>query len=330
MHNSINIAIVGIGNIGEWILSKLCDEILRTDSIVEKILCIDINYNTLESKVSDVIQSLLLKIPVYGKNKIITLINAISFSTTYEHISLVDYIITAYSVPLNEKIKERSDLLIYNDKITQNVAKNILKNTSDKNYKIINIANPLDITTWRMQELTGVPHNQVIGISGIIDCTRFAQSLHENLNICYSDINFNSLKVLGEHGPSMLPILRQATVNNYPLNRIDEKTKKEICHDTAQKGTNMLLANNKIAPHIAIAQGVINCLFAWISQRATKMCLSVWNEDYKAFYGSEVYISLDGIIHTDFLMSLTPEEQELFHKSVKNVRECYKFLSDRQ
>ncbi len=324
----MNISIVGFGNIGEWVLSKICFEILNKNLNVKKIVCIGTNLNKLKSKISDLIQSLLILESQFDKKSICQIIDNLYYSTSFELLKDCDYVITAYSVPMDKSIKNRSDLLFSNDLITQEIAFQ-LSQFVPSHCRIINIANPLDIVTWRLQYLTNLPIEQVVGISSQIDIARLAQAIKEISGFDY--LSIEHLNILGEHGPSAVPILTRIRINQRNIfellgNDIIEKIKKY----SIQKGSLMMEANGSIPPHIAVAQATVNCLKSWVSKSQTKITLCCWNPAYHSYLGTEVYISNEGIIPTNLHYDLSQEEEMALDFSAKTIKNEYLKLTEQE
>lgn len=323
MSKSISIAVIGLGNIGEWIVSKLCLEILNGNLNVNKIVCIGLDSGKLESKLSDIIQSLLILESQYDKKSICDIISNLSYTKNFEQLDNIDYIITTFSAPMNESIKNRSDLLFLNDIVTKKIALQMSRFIPTY-CRIINITNPLDVITWRLQQLSNLPSNQVVGISGQIDTARFMQGINEIAGIDYLSIDQSSITILGEHGLSAVPILSQIKINQQNIfNLLDYEAIEKIKNYSLMKGTQMMYANQRIPPHIAIAQAAVNCLKSWGSQLQSTMTLCCWSPEFQAYLGTQVNISKSGIIPTNLLQHLSNKEKEGLKYSANCVIQDY-------
>merc|ERR1711943_110603 len=82
---------------------------------------------------------------------------------------------------------------------------------------VIMITNPLDAMVWLMKEVSGLPSNQVVGMAGVLDSSRFRCFLSSELGISVSDIH---TMVMGGHGDTMVPLIRYTSVSGIPLNEI--------------------------------------------------------------------------------------------------------------
>ena len=79
---------------------------------------------------------------------------------------------------------------------------------------VICITNPLDAMVWALQKFSGLPHNKVVGMAGVLDSARFRHFLAEEFNVSVEDV---TAFVLGGHGDTMVPMPRFSTVAGIPL-----------------------------------------------------------------------------------------------------------------
>lgn len=289
-----NIAIIGVGNVGEWLLNAILTEVYF-DKIkkIGNIYLMGRSKEKLRSKFDDQIHGFIIDSCYERANSknIDLLSRKIIFTEDYSVLKDVSYVITAFGAPMDKEIKQRSDLLFKNNEIAFNIAEK-LRNFCNKEALIVNIANPLDVITWQLQEYSGFPTDQVIGVSGILDTARLAQAIQHTLNIKYEDIDLNSLVVLGQHGPAMVPLLSNVKVLNKPLLKIaTEEQIDKIIFFTKHKGTEMMENFGKIPPHVGTAKAIITILSALFNNRAAMLPCSVWNEEYQSFIGTLVRIS---------------------------------------
>ena len=79
---------------------------------------------------------------------------------------------------------------------------------------MICITNPLDAMVWALRQFSGLPHNKIVGMAGVLDSARFRHFLADELNVSVEDV---SAFVLGGHGDTMVPMPRFSTVAGIPL-----------------------------------------------------------------------------------------------------------------
>ena len=75
----------------------------------------------------------------------------------------------------------RDDLLGINLKVMKAVGEGIKHHAP--NAFVICITNPLDAMVWALREFSGLPHNMVVGMAGVLDSARFRHFLAEEFNV---------------------------------------------------------------------------------------------------------------------------------------------------
>ena len=65
-----------------------------------------------------------------------------------------------------------------------------------------------------LRDASGLPHNKVVGMAGVLDSARFQYFLAEAMNVSVEDV---TAFVLGGHGDTMVPSVRYSTVAGIPL-----------------------------------------------------------------------------------------------------------------
>ncbi|WP_309662975.1 malate dehydrogenase [Sphingomonas sp.] len=106
----------------------------------------------------------------------------------------------------------RDDLLGINLKVMKAVGEGI-KTHAPKAF-VICITNPLDAMVWALREFSGLPHNMVVGMAGVLDSARFRHFLADEFNVSVEDV---TAFVLGGHGDTMVPIVEYSTVAGIPI-----------------------------------------------------------------------------------------------------------------
>ena len=143
--------------------------------------------------------------PVEGYNA------ALSGANDYKGIKGADVVIVTAGVPRKPGMS-RDDLLGINLKVMKAVGEGIKNNCPDA--FVICITNPLDAMVWALREFSGLPHNKVVGMAGVLDSARFATFLAWEFGCSVKDVN---AFVLGGHGDTMVPVLSYSTINGIPV-----------------------------------------------------------------------------------------------------------------
>src|SRR3954462_15087000 len=129
----------------------------------------------------------------------------------YATIQGADVVIVTAGVPRKPGMS-RDDLLGINLKVMAAVGDGIRQHAPDA--FVICITNPLDAMVWALRQFSGVPHEKIIGMAGVLDSARFRHFLAEELNVSVEDV---SAFVLGGHGDTMVPMPRFSTVAGISL-----------------------------------------------------------------------------------------------------------------
>ena len=129
----------------------------------------------------------------------------------YADIRGADVVIITAGVPRKPGMS-RDDLLGINLKVMSQVGAGI-KKYAPKAF-VICITNPLDAMVWAVREFSGLPHNKVVGMAGVLDSARFRYFLAEEFDVSVEDV---TAFVLGGHGDSMVPLARYSAVAGIPI-----------------------------------------------------------------------------------------------------------------
>jgi malate dehydrogenase len=132
-------------------------------------------------------------------------------SNDYADIKGADVIIVTAGVARKPGMS-RDDLLGINLKVMKAVGEGIKNNAPDA--FVICITNPLDAMVWALREFSGLPHNKVVGMAGVLDSARFSTFIAQEFNVSVRDVN---TFVLGGHGDTMVPVVQYSTVAGIPV-----------------------------------------------------------------------------------------------------------------
>ena len=143
--------------------------------------------------------------PVEGKH------TAYKGGNDYSVIAGSDVVIVTAGVPRKPGMS-RDDLLGINLKVMSQVGEGLKKHAP--NAFVICITNPLDAMVWALREFSGLPHNKVVGMAGVLDSARFSHFLAEEFDVSVKDV---TSFVLGGHGDTMVPVIQYSAVSGIPV-----------------------------------------------------------------------------------------------------------------
>src|SRR5690242_19475334 len=141
---------------------------------------------------------------------------SITGTNDYADIAGADVVIVTAGVPRKPGMS-RDDLLGINLGVMKQVGEGIRNHCPDA--FVICITNPLDAMVWALREFSGLPHNKVVGMAGVLDSARFATFLAQEFEVSVRDVN---AFVLGGHGDTMVPVTSYTTVSGIPVDDLVE------------------------------------------------------------------------------------------------------------
>lgn len=134
----------------------------------------------------------------------------------------------------------RADLLDINRRVIRGVAEAI--RTQAPKAIVIVVTNPLDEMTMEMLRVTGFARNQVLGMAGTLDSSRFRNALALAAGVSTADVEATTL---GSHGEEMVPVASRARIKGLPLDMFLTPQKIEACVKDAVTGGGQVVALRK-------------------------------------------------------------------------------------
>ena len=229
-----------------------------------------------------------------------------------------DVVIITAGVPRKPGMS-REDLLEVNLKIMRDVATNV--KTHCPNALVINVANPLDAMVYALYRITGFKKNQVIGMAGILDTSRFKFFVADALKCSIRDVE---AVVLGGHGDDMVPLVRSATVGGIPLTALLNKEKLDaIIKRTREGGAELVALYKTGSAYFAPAASAIAMAESYLLDRKRILpCAAYLEGEYGIrgyFMGVPVQIGAGGVEKV-IELPLSPEEKTEMEKSFQSVK----------
>ena len=301
------IALIGAGNIGGTLahlvgLKELGDVVL-----------FDIVKGIPQGKALDIVQSS----PASGFDA------KYLGANSYRAIRGADVVIVTAGIPRKPGMS-RDDLVSVNTGVMEAVGAGIKANCPKA--FVICITNPLDAMVLVLKEASGLPHNKVVGMAGILDSARFRYFLAEEMDVSVKDV---TAFVLGGHGDTMLPLTRYSTVAGIPLpdlvkmGWISKEKLTEIVQRTRDGGAEIVKLLKAGSAFYAPATAAIEMAEAYIKdQKRVLPCAAFLNGQYgvKGMYvGVPVIIGSRGVERI-VEISLSKTEMLQFQKSVSAVK----------
>lgn len=189
------VGVVGAGFVGATTAQRIVDRNLAD------VILTDILDGIPQGKGLDIAQAA----PVEGFDRKIRGTNAV------EELSDCDVVVITAGFPRKPGMS-REELIDKNAGIVRSVCELIAKRSP--NAILLVVTNPLDIMTYLALRLTKFPPERVLGMAGVLDASRFAYFIAEDLGVSVKDIR---AMVLGGHGDAMVPLPRYTTVSGISI-----------------------------------------------------------------------------------------------------------------
>ena len=219
----------------------------------------------------------------------------------------------------------RDDLVGINLKVMKSVGEGIAKHAP--NALVICITNPLDAMVWALQKFSGLPHNRVVGMAGVLDSARFRYFLAEEFNVSVESV---TAFVLGGHGDTMVPLIRYSTVAGVPLPDLiamgwTTQARIDAIVDRTRKGGGEIVALLKTgSAYYAPAASAIQMAESYLKDKKLVIpCAAHLTGQYGqngVYVGVPVVIGAEGVERI-VEVSFTGEEKAMFDHSVAAVNE---------
>src|ERR1700750_1915984 len=244
-------------------------------------------------------------------------------TNVYADIAGADVIIVTAGVPRKPGMS-RDDLLGINLKVMKAVGEGIKANAPDA--FVICITNPLDAMVWALRQFSGVPHNKVVGMAGVLDSARFSHFLADEFKVSVKDVN---TFVLGGHGDTMVPVLEYCTSSRIPVSDLiamglsTQEKIDAIVKRTRGGGGEIVALLKTGSAFYAPAESAIAMATSYLKDKKRVLpCAAHLNGEYglkDLYVGVPVMIGKDGV-EKIIEFSTDDEEKAMFAKSVESVK----------
>ncbi len=218
----------------------------------------------------------------------------------------------------------RDDLIGINLKVMEQVGAGIKKYAP--NSFVICITNPLDAMVWALQKFSGLPHNMVCGMAGVLDTARFRHFLADEFKVSVEDV---SAFVLGGHGDDMVPLVRYSSVGGVPLpdlvklGWIQQGRLDEIVDRTRKGGGEIVALLKTGSAYYAPAASAIAMAESFLKDKKRVLPTAAYlNGEYgvKGLYVGVPVIIGSGGVERIIEIDLNSTERQMLMRSVESVK----------
>ena len=222
--------------------------------------------------------------------------------------------------------QSRLELAVANAKIMKEITENVMASGFDGIFIVA--SNPVDLMTYVVAEVSGLPKTRVIGSGTVLDTARLRQLVAEYLEVSSKNVH---AYILGEHGDSSLVPWEHCYVgcknmmdimkdNNHPM----EDLKK--IHDGVWQAAYQIIEKKK-ATYYGIGMALNRLIKAVLNDENSILTVSTYQNNE---YGQEgLYIGVPAIINKDGVkdilrLKLNEKDQAAFNKSCEIMKDTIK------
>ncbi|MDO8602322.1 MAG: malate dehydrogenase [Candidatus Omnitrophota bacterium] len=326
----MKVAIIGAGNVGAMVASRVIDADLAD------VVLVDIVPGMAKGKALD----------ISDVRPIVNSSADIIGTENFEDMKGSDIVVITAGLARKPGMS-RDDLLKKNSEIIKNLSLQI-KNYCPSSIVIV-VTNPLDVMSYLVIKTAGFDPKKVIGMAGVLDTARFINVLREkNIDInrkgssrLASYIRFaqyflrslarrilfergqrpsrelsQEILMMGSHGDTMVPVSRSKN--------IPDSVFKEASELARNRGAEIVKYLGTGSAYFAPSASVFFMLKAIIKNEKKTMCASAY---LKGQYGEkDIYIGVPVILGSQGIekiieIELTEEEKRAFKESARQIRE---------
>lgn len=201
------IAIMGSGAIGMELLSTLHVQYPNTDIVVWNR---ESGSGTASAMGGDTAKIIKNKMRAFKDSRTTKIVYTTDMD---EAMRGADVVFVTGGIPREDNRQERFELAEKNIPFIDPIAKKageLARERPNHHVNYIIGTNPIGLIDKYFQEVSGIPHNKIIGLSGELDAARLEQSICLNLKVGSEQIR--GVRVVGSHDKYMVPTFSQIEV----------------------------------------------------------------------------------------------------------------------
>ncbi len=217
------VVVIGCGNVGSTTAYSIINQ-----GLCEEVVLIDVNKEKAYAEALD------MQHAIFFLNRNINI-----HPGDYSDCKDADIVIVTAAAPMPKDSTSRLEMLTPSMNIMKDIVGNVMK--SGFNGIFLVVSNPVDIMTYYVWKLSGLPKNQVIGSGTNLDSARLCCELAQ-----LYDLDAKSVEafVCGEHGDSEFVSWNSATIGGKRIDdvltdnmeRTQSATKETLLKNTVQAG----------------------------------------------------------------------------------------------
>ncbi|MDR1728970.1 MAG: L-lactate dehydrogenase [Acidobacteriota bacterium] len=310
------VSILGAGHVGATIAYTL-----TLDGMASEVVLLDTNKDKAKGEVLDIIQGTAFFGPVN------------IHSGEYEDMANSDVVVVTLGLA-RKPGQSRMDLAQANVDLVKQVIPDAVKHAPDAVYVVV--SNPVDILTYTLTKISGLPDRQIVGSGTILDSARLRTGLAKHASLPPRNVH---AYVFGEHGDTSVVPWSLATIAGMEMNKYCE----HICANHGECGKAALKAiEDDVRTAGAKVIGLKGATYYAVSMSVLQICAAILRDECSIFtlsallhgqYGLEdVALSLPvklgaGGVEGWITPPLLPDEAAALKRSADALKEVIRALS---
>lgn len=215
----------------------------------------------------------------------------------------------------------RLDLVAKNTKIFKGIVESVMESGFDGIFLIA--TNPVDVLSYVVMKLSGLPKERVIGSGTILDSARLQYNLSEIFGVAPASVDAN---ILGEHGDSELAHWSHANVAGKSAKAVLDEKDSELAEEIFVKTRDAAyeIIEAKGSTYYGVAMGLARITKAIFSDENAVLTVSGYLEGE---FGEEgIYTGVPAVLNRGGIreiieVSMNEEEHEKFSHSASVLKE---------
>lgn len=217
----------------------------------------------------------------------------------------------------------RLELTKANAKITKSITESIMASGFDG--IIVVASNPVDVMSYVVYKVSGLPSSRVIGSGTILDTARLRYLISEYLNISSSNIH---AYILGEHGdssfvPWMNTYIGTKSLMEYLVEKDEDMEQLHEIYQGVQQAAYEIIEKKK-ATYYGIGLALNRLVTALLNDENAVFTVSSYLEGQ--YHEDDVYIGVPTIVNAEGVseiveLNLNDNDQKKFSSSVSTLKD---------
>lgn len=309
------VVIIGCGNVGSTTAFSMINQ-----GLCEEIVLIDVNKEKAYAEALDMQHSM------YFMNR-----NIVVKAGDYSDCADANIVVITASAPMAKESHNRLEMLAPSMRIISDIVSSVMASGFGGIFVVV--SNPVDIMSYMVWKLSGLPARQVIGSGTALDTARLCCNLAELYDLdCKSVEAF----VLGEHGDTEFMSYSTATIGGKYLsdvmadneNRTKDATKESLLKKTREAGWEIFNRKGNTCYGIAASTSAIVKSILFNENRILPVSVCLQGQ-----YGLDgMYLSVPTILNASGAkeiveIRLTDEEKRELNASAEVIRSFYSDLN---